>query len=69
MLPGNKGRGVDLAVIADLGRTRIALEQERLRPGAGGAQRREEQCKKELTRSGAIIVAQSEAAFIKDWIS
>ena len=42
MLPGNKGRAVDVARIAYLGGTRIALEQERLRPGAGGAQRPEE---------------------------
>jgi hypothetical protein len=42
MLPGHKGRALDVARIADLGRTRIALEQERFRPGAGGAQRRAE---------------------------
>jgi hypothetical protein len=39
MPPGNEGCAVDLAGIADLGRTRIALEQEGLRPGAGGAER------------------------------
>jgi hypothetical protein len=42
MLPGNKGRAIDLAVITNLGGTGIALEQKRLRPGAGGAQRRED---------------------------
>jgi hypothetical protein len=42
MLPGNEGHAVDVARIAYLGRTRVALEQERLRPGAGAAQRREE---------------------------
>jgi hypothetical protein len=42
MLPGNKGRAIDVARIAYLGGTRVALEQEWLRPGAGGAHRREE---------------------------
>jgi hypothetical protein len=42
MLPRNEGRAVDFAVIAYLGGTGIPLEQERLRRGAGGAQRREE---------------------------
>ncbi len=42
MLPGNKRRAVNVARIAYLGGTRIALEQEGLRPGAGGAQRPEE---------------------------
>jgi hypothetical protein len=69
VLPGNKGRALDVARIAYLGRTRVALEQERLLPGAGGAQRPEEQGKKELTCSGAITGAQSEAASINDWIS
>ena len=69
MLPGNEGRAVDLARISDLSRIGVTLEQEWLRPGAGGGHRGEEQCKKELTPSGAIIVAQSEAAFNKDWIS
>jgi hypothetical protein len=52
-----------------LGRTRITLEQERLRPGAGGAQRRKEQCRKVRPCGEAIEGAQSEAASIKDWIS
>jgi hypothetical protein len=52
-----------------LGRTRVALEQERLRPGAGGAQRAEEQCKKEQPAGGAVKRPQSEAASINDWIS
>jgi hypothetical protein len=69
MAPGDNGRAVDVARVTDLGRTRVALEQERLRPGAGGAQRPEEQGKKELTRSSAITGAQSEAASINDWIS
>jgi hypothetical protein len=43
MLPGNKRRAVDIARIAYLGGTRTALEQERLRPGAGGGQRCAEQ--------------------------
>jgi hypothetical protein len=42
MLPGDKGRAVDVTVISYLDRARIALEQKRLRPGAGGAQRRAE---------------------------
>ena len=42
MLPGDKGRAFDLAVIAYLGGIRIAVEQERLRPRAGGAQCRAE---------------------------
>jgi hypothetical protein len=42
MLPGDDGSTIDLAVIAYLGRIRIALEQKGLRPGAGGAQRPEE---------------------------
>jgi hypothetical protein len=43
MLPGNQGRAVDIARIAYLGGTRIALEQKRLWPGTGGAQRCAEQ--------------------------
>jgi hypothetical protein len=66
---GDKGRAVDIARIAHLGRIGVALEQKRLWPGAGGVQRRKEQCKKEQTRSGAITGAQSEAASINDWIS
>jgi hypothetical protein len=68
MLPSNERRAVDLAVIAYLGRTRIALEQKGLRPGAGRAQRPEEKCKKEQPNSGAITAAQSEAS-INDWMS
>ena len=40
MLPRNKGCPVDIARVAYLGGTRIALQQERLRRGTGGAQRR-----------------------------
>jgi hypothetical protein len=42
MLPGNDGSTIDFAVIAYLGRIRIALEQKGLRPGAGGAHRHDE---------------------------
>jgi hypothetical protein len=42
MLLGNKSRAVDITVIAYLGGIGIALEQERLRPGASRAQRRAE---------------------------
>jgi hypothetical protein len=42
MLSGDFGRCVDRAGVADLGRIRITLEQERLRPRAGGSQRPEE---------------------------
>jgi hypothetical protein len=68
MLPSNERRAVDLAVIAYLGRTCIALEQKGLRPGACGAERPEEKCKKEQPSSGAITAAQSEAS-INDWMS
>jgi hypothetical protein len=47
MVPGDNGRAVDVARITDLGRIRVALEKERFRPGAGGAQRAEEQRKKQ----------------------
>ena len=47
MAPGDNGRAVDIARITDLGRIRVALEKERFRPGAGGAQRAEEQRKKQ----------------------
>jgi len=50
MLPGDDGGAVDIAVIADLGRTRIALEQKRLRPCAGGAQGSDEKGKNQPTR-------------------
>ena len=66
MLPGNKSRAVDIARVAHLGGIRIALEQERLRPGAGGAQSREEQSEKEQRRSRAITGVQSAAASIND---
>ena len=69
MVPGDNGRAVDVARIAYLGRTRVALEQERLRPGAGGAQCAEEQCKKEQQAGGAVKRPQSEAASINDCIS
>ncbi len=69
MVPGDNGRAVDVTRIAYLGRTRVALEQERLRPGAGGAQRAEEQCKKEQPAGGAVKRSQSEAASINDCIS
>ena len=42
MLLCDKGRALDIARIADLGGIGIALQQERLRPGAAGAQRPEE---------------------------
>jgi hypothetical protein len=66
MLPGNERRAVDIAGISDLGRIGVTLEQERLRPGARGAQRREQQCKKEQARGRATTGAQSEAASIND---
>ena len=69
MVPGDNGRTVDVARIADLGRTRVALEKERLRPGAGGAQRAEEQRKKQQPARGAVKRPQSEAASINDCIS
>ena len=69
MVPGVNGRAVDVARITDLGRIRVALEQERFRPGAGGAQRAEEQCKKEQPAGGAVTRPQSEAASINDCIS
>jgi hypothetical protein len=47
MVPGDNGRAVDIARITDLGRIRVALEKEGFRPGAGGAQRAEEQRKKQ----------------------
>jgi hypothetical protein len=46
MLPGNERRALYRAVITNLGRTRIALEQKRLRPRASGFQRPEDKCKK-----------------------
>jgi hypothetical protein len=69
MAPGDNGRAVDVARIAYLGGTRVALEQERFRPGASGAQRAEEQCKKEQPAGGAVTRPQSEAASINDCIS
>ena len=69
MLPGDKGRTLDLAIIADLGRIGVALEQERLRPSTAGNQRPEKQCEKERPRYVAIKGGQSEAASINDWIS
>jgi len=42
MLPGNKGRAIDVARIAYLGGTPVALEKEWLRPSAGGVHRRDE---------------------------
>ena len=57
MLLGNERRAVDLPGISDLGGIGIALEKEWLRPSAAGAQRREKQCKREQTRSGAIMAA------------
>jgi hypothetical protein len=69
MLPGDKGRALDLAGIADLGRIGVALEQERLRPRAGRNQRPEKQREKEQPRYVAIKRGQSEAASINDWIS
>jgi hypothetical protein len=42
MLPGNKGRAVDIARITHLGGIGIALEEERLGPRAAGAQCPEE---------------------------
>ncbi len=68
MLPGNEGRGIDLAVIAYLGSTGIALEEERLRPCAARNQGPEEKCKKEQPSGGAITATQSEAS-INDWIN
>jgi hypothetical protein len=65
VLPGDGRRGVDVARIADLGRIRVTLEQERLRPGAGGAQCPKERCKKEPP-PGAVKDPQSEAASIND---
>jgi hypothetical protein len=69
MLPGNNGRFVNRAGIADLGRTRIALQQKGLWPGAGGTQCPKEECKKEQPRGVALKGAQSEAASINDSIS
>ena len=66
MLPGNGRRGVDIARISNLGRIGVTLEEERLRPDATGAQRREEECKKEQRRAGAVKDPQSEAASIND---
>jgi hypothetical protein len=73
MVPGNEGRAVDLAGIADLGGMRVTLEQERRRARAGGPQRPKKspkkKCKKEQPRCVAVKGAQSEAASIKDSIS
>ena len=69
MLPGDDGGAVDIAVIADLGRTRIALEQKRLRPRAGGAQGTDEKGQNQPTRQATRAGAQSEAASISDSIS
>ena len=69
MLPGDKGRAVDLAVITYLDRARISLEQKRLRPRAAGNQHPDEQRKKEQSSGEAIKGAQSEAASINDWIN
>jgi hypothetical protein len=66
VLPGDGRRGTDIARIADLGRIRVTLEQERLRPGAGGAQCPKEQCKKELPPGAAVKDPQSEAASMND---
>ena len=68
MLPGDKGCALDLARIAHLGRIGIALEQERLRPGAARNQRPEEKTEKDQPSGGAIIAPQSEAS-INDWIN
>lgn len=68
MLPGNKRRPVDVAIIADLGSIGIALEEERLRPCAARNQGPEEKCKKEQPSGGTITATQSEAS-INDWIS
>ena len=69
MVPGDNGRAVDVARITDLGRIRVAPEKERFRPGAGGAQRAEEQRKKQQPAGGAVKRPQSEAASINDCIS
>jgi hypothetical protein len=66
MVPGDNGRAVDVARITDLGRIRVAPEKERFRPGAGGAQRAEEQRKKQQPAGGAVKRPQSEAASIND---
>jgi len=66
MAPGDNGRAVDVARITDLGRIRVALEKERFRPGTGGAQRAEEQRKKQQPAGGAVKRPQSEAASIND---
>ena len=69
MVPGDNGGAVDVARITDLGRIRVAPEKERFRPGAGGAQRAEEQRKKQQPAGGAVKRPQSEAASINDCIS
>jgi len=69
MVPGDNGRAVDVARITDLGRIRVAPEKERFRPGAGGAQRAEQQRKKQQPAGGAVKRPQSEAASINDCIS
>ena len=69
MAPGNDGRAVDLAVIANLGRTCVALQQDRRGPRARGSQGPKNKRKKEQPRCVAVEGAQSEAASIKDSIS
>ena len=69
MLPGDEGRALDLARIADLRRIGVALEQERLWTSAAGNQRPEQQCEKEQPHYGAIKGGQSEAASTNDWIN
>ena len=70
MLSCDRRRVIDRAGVANLGRTRVALQQKGFRSHTGsGGQYRGEYPKKDEPRRGAGRDAQSEAASTSDWIS
>jgi hypothetical protein len=68
MLSGDYGRALHLAVIPDLGRTGVALDQERLGSAASRSKDGQEQEAAEENQS-LRTDAQSEAASISDSIN